>query len=222
MSFSRSEWASRKATIAEHLNRGECGGSYAEAIIVLCSAISAMASEVWPGSNIDRKRFVQFVIEFSNQSSVPATISMPLLVGHLRDDGNRVDSEKLNKAFVNFDPSRIVIDRDVDRNEDEVLVLCPGLSRSYLRRFSYANILYERVRSPFVHEYHPGERTTSWPMTEQRDACVSYVNWVYHPDRHIFIHADWLVALTRELGVNAEHEAKSFSRQSPTTWWVEG
>lgn len=222
MSFSRSEWASRKAEIAEHLNRRECGGSYAEAIVVLCSAISAMAAEVWPGSYIDRKRFVQFVIEFADQRSFAATISTPLLVGHLRDEGRTVDSERIKKEFINFVSSRVVTDKDVDRSEDEVLMLCPGLLRSYLRRFSYANILYERVRSPFVHEYHPGERTTSWSMTEQRDACVSYVNWVHDPDRHIFMHADWLAALTRELGVNAEREALSFPRQFPTTWWVDG
>jgi len=181
-----------------------------------------MAAEVWPGQSIDRRRFVQFLIEFSNQPPFVASVSTPLLVGHLRDDGKTAEAATIKNALLDFVPSRVVTEKDVDRSEDEILRLCPSLQHSYLRRFSYANILYERVRSPFVHEYRPGEKTTSWPMTDYPDARVSYVNWVHDPDRHIFMHTSWLAALTREVGAQAEAEAKTFPRVLPMTWWVDG
>src|SRR6266513_293678 len=108
MPFSRSEWVNSKAEIATRLDRRECGGSYGEAIIILCATISAMAAEVWPGQNIDRRRFVQFLIEFSNQPPFVATVSTPLLVGHLRDDEKTAEAVTLKKALLDFVTSRIV------------------------------------------------------------------------------------------------------------------
>ena len=222
MPFSRAEWADRKASIADRLTRGEAGGSYSEAIIILCSTISAMAAEVWPGERIDRRRFVQLLIEFADQPSYLGTISTPLLVGHLRADGRTAEAERIRKAHLDFGRSRVVHGADVDRAEDELISLCPSLSRGYLRKVSYATILYERIRSPFVHEYRPGEKTSSWPMTDDEDARVSYVNWVDDPDRHIFMHAKWLASLVKDLGARTDAAAQSFPRPLPSAWWIDG
>jgi len=222
MTFSRAKWANSKAEIAERLERQEAGGSYSEAIIVLCATLSAMAAEVWPGERIDRKRFVQLLIQFSNQPPFAATISVPLLVSFLRIDGRNVEVAALKSALLNFGGSRVVTGKHVDRGEDDVLTICPSIQRSQLRKHSYANILYERVRSPFIHEYRPGAKTSSWPMTDYADAKVSYVNWIDDPDRHIFIHTKWLVSLVREVGIRADLEQKSFPRAMPSSWWVDG
>ncbi len=54
----RTEWIQKKNEIALDLAAGQCGGSYGEAVIILCAALSALAADVWPGRGIDRVRFV--------------------------------------------------------------------------------------------------------------------------------------------------------------------
>lgn len=165
---------------------------------------------------------MQLLIEFSEQPPVTAVVSAPLLVGKLRTDGKTVEAEKIRKALLDFGGSRVVHGADVDRTESEFLKFCPDLPTEYLRRYSYANVLYERVRSPFVHEYRPGEKTSSWPMTDDDNARVSYVNWAHDPDRHIFMHTKWLASLVRDIGARTDAAATSFPRPFPSPWWIDG
>jgi len=55
------EWSEQKILLAEKLNSGECGGSYAEAVIILCGVLSGIAADTWPGIRKDRKRFVELL-----------------------------------------------------------------------------------------------------------------------------------------------------------------
>jgi hypothetical protein len=64
MTFSRCDWVAKKTDVALRLCAGECGGSYAEGVIILSSAISAMAAEAWPGSGIDKMRFVEIIKDY--------------------------------------------------------------------------------------------------------------------------------------------------------------
>ena len=62
------EWSDSKVDLALRLNSGECGGTYAEAVIILCSVLSGIAADVWPGRNKDRKRFVELLVKYSSDS----------------------------------------------------------------------------------------------------------------------------------------------------------
>ena len=57
----RTDWVTKKRDTALRLANGECGGSYGEAMLILCTILSALAAEVWPGTQIDKRRFVELL-----------------------------------------------------------------------------------------------------------------------------------------------------------------
>src|SRR5512138_640924 len=73
------DFVERKIVVAQALDRGECGGSYAEACIIMASVISGIASDLWPGKGLDRKRFVELWARYADPALSPNLISVPLL-----------------------------------------------------------------------------------------------------------------------------------------------
>lgn len=191
-------------------------------MLVLCAAISAMAAEAWPGDKIDRRRFIEFLVRYSRSQIQVQTVSVPLLLGRLRDTNTAAEERLVRKAFADFVPSRVLTGEDVDRSEAEILAVCPGLDLALLREFSYANVLYQRVRSALTHEYRTGEKTDSISMTEDDSAGVSYYNWIHDVDRHIYFHVPWLAELTASLGERSDTEASNFPLPRPPDWWIDG
>lgn len=222
MDMRRSQWVERKVSTARQLNGGECGANYAEAIMVLSAAISALAAELWPGKQKDRARFVEVIVHYSPQSFDVTRLSLPLLVGRLAQDQFKREEAVLNENFLRFDPARVLTGDEIDRPESEVLLLCPKLTTKFLREFSYANLLYEEVRSAYVHQYSTGERADSWPMTLQADASISYVNWVNDPYRHIHFHLEWVARVAIEVAKSIDLASPSFPCSDPNVWWIYG
>ena len=60
-----SEWFDSKLAIADHLAKRNDPPAEFEAEIILCCALGALSSLVWPGKGTDKKRFVQFLVDFS-------------------------------------------------------------------------------------------------------------------------------------------------------------
>lgn len=222
MSKWRSEWAQKKCEVATKLNRGDSGGSYGEAVLILCAALSAFAAEVWPGTGIDRKRFVHLLKRFSLPRLSCTRISVPILAAHLRQKRKRSALRRLQRAYLNFGHSRVVTGHDVDKTEREIMSVCPRLSRREIRDCSYAALLYRELRSAYVHEYRPGKKADSWPMTQRDDAQVSYLNWVNDPDRHIHFHASWLLELVAEVAKALDQLPSRLPARKPKRWWVDG
>jgi hypothetical protein len=218
----RSQWIERKVGIARRFDAGECGAGYAEAVMILCAAISALAAEIWPGKGKDRARFVQLLIEFAPPDLDPTRLSIPLLIGGLRQSSLMAEAADIENSFLRFDRSRVLTGDEVDRPENEVLSLCPTLSTKFLRPFTYASLLYEEVRSAYVHQYSTGDRADSWPMTSKEDASVSYVNWVNDPNRHIHFHIEWVAHLAMAAAKSIESSSMAFPRPDPNTWWIYG
>jgi len=154
----RTEWFHKKNELALSLAAGQCGGSYGEAAIILCTALTALAAEVWPGERIDRFRFVQLLKEFAPSHLNTTWISIPLLVGYLRTNGRNAESEVIRRTFLKDPQIVIITGEDVDKPETEILAVCPKLSLKELREHGYANLLYKEVRSGYAHEYRPGTR----------------------------------------------------------------
>jgi hypothetical protein len=216
------KWAQSKNEIALKLETGQCGGSYGEAVIILCAVLSTLAAEVWPGRGIDRVRFVELLSDFAPQRFNATRISIPLLVGYLRANDRGVESEAIRSVFLNYDQSRILTGDDVDKSEAEILTICPALSSKELREHSYANLLYREIRSGYVHEYRPRQRAYPWAMTRREDATVSYINWIDNPDRSIHFHLHWISELTLAVAQAVDAIADILPQRTPQSWWVCG
>jgi hypothetical protein len=228
VSFSHTDWTEQKASLAERLAKGECGGSYAEAVLISCAAISAVAAFTWPGDKIDRARFVELLVR---EVPLARRISIPLLIAHLAQRSRHVYARKLYRKFLPDTGSAVVTGEDVDREAAEVRAVCPRLRVSEVRTFSYANLLYQRLRSPMAHEYRTGTHTVPYSMTDRDDVAVSYYNWAREPGaksrplsrqglpiRHIYFHIPWLAGLVRDLGKWAD--ATSRRPAQPSEWWI--
>jgi hypothetical protein len=156
----RFEWVSEKCKIASALARGEAGGSYSVAVILVCAVLNALAAEVWPGRSIDKARFVELLVRLGPSADEPKTISVPLLVRRL-DTECPANAEILRKKFLDFSKTRVVTGLEVDKTEDELISLCPALTPTVIRKYSYAHLLYEEVRSSYAHEYRAGGKADS-------------------------------------------------------------
>ncbi len=217
----RKNWVEKKNNIALRLNSGECGGSYGESVIILCTVLSALAAEVWPGESKDRARFVELLKEFAPIRYEVTKISIPLLVEHLKNNQRNEESEIIRKAFLSCDPSLVLTGDDIDKSETEIMKLCNTLKLKDLRHHSYANLLYTEVRSGYAHEYKTGELADPWPMT-QREAFISYVNWACKPDRHIHFHIGWIAELSLSIVEVIDQIGNTLPRNDPQNWWIHG
>ena len=95
----RKQWVTKKAQTALRLESGECGGSYSEAILILCSTLSTLAAEIWPGKGIDRKRFVELLTEYAPPHLHTTRISVPFLTKHLRASAKTNDLTQVGGPF---------------------------------------------------------------------------------------------------------------------------
>ena len=215
----RKRWIDEKKDIAIKLNSGKCGGSYAESVIILCSALSALASEVWPGQKKDKVRFVELLKEFAPEKYKVTNISIPLLITYLKDKKRGKEAEIIREAYLNIS-SAIVITDSVDKSEKEIMQVCNTLGKKELRDHSYASLLYSEVRCGYAHEYKTGKQTDPWPMTRQ-DTFISYVNWACKPDRHIHFHLAWIAEMASSIAEKLDNIEDTLPKKDPK-WWVNG
>ena len=225
MSNWRRNWIADKCQLAMRLSRGEAGGGYAEAAILACAALSALAAELWPGKGIDRFRFIEMLVKLGPEASTCSTISVPLLVQHLTSTRNITDAEKLRRAFAIPQISRVLTGSDVDQHEEKILAVCPTIKLKVLRQHSYASILYSEIRSSYAHQYQPGVQADSFPMTMRAGQKVSYINRLsddLQTHRLLHFHIDWLLALPVGLAGIADDLSSEMPHPCPIIWWSEG
>jgi len=219
------EWSQSKIDLASRLSSGECGGSYAEAVIIICNVLSAISADIWPGRNIDKKRFVELLFKYSNSMESCETISVPLLIDTFRECGNIKLANKLKMELLPFSDTRVITGNDSDKTIGDLKTDYPEIEITVLKRHSYSCILYEDIRSGYAHEYQPGGRADSWPMSSDRDNClVSYTNRLTNAgtvNRLIHFNVSWLVRLAGEVVGNLvkENPMPTFTRY--TSWWLE-
>jgi hypothetical protein len=219
--MTRNEWITEKIRMSEDFAKGACGASYSEAMLVLCSAISSFAAEVWPGDRIDQKRFVEILKTYTPAHLNARTISIPLLVGTLRAKRMTNEEQAVKEGFLSADPSQILIGSEIDKTEEEILADCNTVALDVLRKCSYANLLYCEVRCGYVHEYRPGTRAENWPMTSDLDAPVSYVNRLESTDRHIHFQINWVSSLAIAVASAVDNIENAIPLDRPKKWWIE-
>jgi hypothetical protein len=221
------DWVSRRIDLAERLAAGECGGSSAEAILILSSLISGIAADLWPGTRIDRHRFVELWSLYSDPSQCGNLISVPLLIDDLERAKNFALADRLREQNADaFSPrglpdTRVVTGEDVDLFEADLASLVPELPVSDLRKFSYGNVFYVQFRSGYVHEYQVGTHGEAVVMSTTRSS-ITYGNFFEPPHRRINFEIAWLAELTRMVVSRARPEWYHRPLQQPQKWWLDG
>ncbi len=217
------EWSNTKIELALRLNTGDCGGSYAEAVIILCNVLSSIAADVWPGQNQDKKRFVELLVKYASTSLSCQRISVPLLVGTVRSNGDIQLANRIKRDLMPLSDTRVITGNDVDKTIDELRVAYPSIGAKRLKRNSYACILYEEVRSGYVHEYRPGKRSDSFTTISpvRQNSSISYINRRNKQDRLIYFNVLWLASLVGEIvdTVSKSDPLPTFNTYS--LWWLE-
>jgi hypothetical protein len=221
----RTEWVGKRAKVAIQLASGDCGGTYGDAALILCSCLSAVAADVWPGDRVDRNRFVELLERYAPSQLAATRVSVPLLVEDLRRQQKDAEASQLESKFLQqFSTETILIGNEVDKDENEIQAACGSVSSKCLRMFSYADLLYREVRSSYTHEGKTGHVAESWSMTALA-THVSYVNWSIPPRRRIHFPIEWIAELARGAAEAVDQMMPvipSTPFQPPAKWWLEG
>lgn len=226
----RTLWVRDKVALVSRLASNEPLGAYPETMIILCAIISAMASDFWPGRAGDRVRFVETLQRFAPTHLNVDRISIPVLLETLRKlPGWSDELRKVEKAFLNYDFTRVLTGNEIDQAESEILRLCPRLPVTDIRGCSYANLLYEEVRCAYSHEYRPGTRAASVPMSTRFGEAVSYVNVITTlsefgavdiTERKIHFHWHWVSELVLALAEKLDSLPGAVQQEIPSQWWL--
>lgn len=220
-------FVNRKAVVAERLSNGEAGGDIIDAYNQVSGVLSGVASFVWPGRVPDKKRFVEAWVQFAGDDLRPAAISLPLLFQWTRDtkkDPAAIEALKRARPAISGLSARLVTGRDVDLSEAEVSTLCPTLTRTEIRKFSYPSVFYTEVRSQVAHEYELTGHAAPFSMYSASSG-VNYLNMLPNSSalvsiRHIHFEVTWLVAILRSIG--AKVDTFTCPCQPPQKWWLDG
>ncbi len=224
--------------VAEALGRGELGASYREPALLISGLLSSLAAFVWPGENIDRKRFTEAWVRFAPQH---VKISVPLLRRTLRTSNRVPEAVTIEKTtpdmFGAGYSARVLLADDVDSDEAELQKISPTVEAPLLRAHSYPVVFYEQVRCELVHEYEMGEHAVDFPQTIKESAGISYANYSkllpetdrprrledWPPlarTRRIYFPIGWLAQLVRTIAANADRELAQGPIAQPAAWWA--
>lgn len=223
------EWVDDRVELAKRLDAGECGGTYADAVLVLSAVLSGFASDAWPGKRKDLVRFVEAWSILSDPALNADRISVPLLLEDLGQEEEWSLVEKVRASrpeiFAPGNDSLVVSGDEVDLAEADLAALDPTLDARKLRLLSYGRVFYEHVRSTYTHEYRLGEVASAFPQLSE-PAPVSYVNFITRSDprtrRRIHFDVAWVGEIVRSVAANLVTDGPVEPRPDPETWWVDG
>jgi len=190
-------------------------------MLILCTVLSALAAEVWPGVGNDHRRFVELLKVYTPRATI---ISIPVLAWHLKNNNKAHEAEQISQDYLKFAQTQCLTGSMVDRTEDQVLKMCGSISMKEIRQFSYANLLYKEVRNGYAHEYQVGKKAESWSMFKDPDSLVTYCNRTTDPQRHRNIHfqIDQVGELSMEVAQVIDEVVGEIEQTKPETWWIDG
>lgn len=205
------DWFQKRLEIADDIvNKYGKDAVYDAEIILFCAA-SSLAAILWPRNAAkrpgDKKRFVQFLIEYSSKTYPSLkTISVDLLIRHLLNESNTTEAKILIEKFYRseyayyskspthyYDDgprdieyaagtlSKIYYPHEIDVAEEEIMKLTPALARREVRKCSYASIIYSDLRSGLVHEYEPADNVAEHGWNKLENG-LAYINYLIMPD----------------------------------------
>lgn len=229
------EWYASKVEIADQIIKSHERQGEPDAEILLCCANSALAAQMWPGEGIDKKRFVQFLVQFSDASLSLQRISIPLLANRLEAKGDLDTAIKVRRTFLPVMP--IMLNGDVDKDEETVRMEFPSLTRKEIRSCSYASSIYVDLRSGLVHEYQLSSHLIPYTLSDRTD-IPSYVNLrdttldpttgsiIVGGETRRYLHFPYQY-IRKALASSAESAFRHWdtctpwNQPEPQSWWVE-
>jgi len=223
------KWIARKFEMADSIfsEYGFYGESDAE--ILLCCAINALASRMWPGKSEDKKKFTEFLIKFAPQNVNLKIISIPVLINKLKEKGKYLAEVDLLSNSYHFGPfNEVVACSDIDQLEDEIMKICPNIAIKDIRRASHVRIIYEDLRCGLVHE---GRFSNNLFHDFGEDRIVPYyANLVVDLEREIIAHPLCfpyryirdVIANIAENAFTYWTTANSWGADNPSKWWIDG
>ncbi len=215
-----SKFIYKKISLAEKIYNGENDGGYNEIVLIFSAVLSSIASEMWPGKNIDRKRFVELLVKYTPFSLKAKYISIPVLWQKFIQI-NDFDSQIILEKKYNLKGYQLLTDEEIDSTEDYIFEILPKLTEKEIRKYSYAQIFYEYVRSPIIHEYQISD-SADQIMVTQRDVLVSYNNTLIFPYKRIYFHFRWMKEITTSLIERLNSFDIELPSELPIKWWIDG
>jgi hypothetical protein len=198
--------------LAKALADGNPLASYADVVLIITAVLSACASIRWPGTGIDRRRFIELLVSLSPADLRTSWVSIPALInqGFISERDTPYGSGYRRRNFC-----------------DDEIDLCLGGARTkyatvpgdQLRKHCYASLIYEWLRCGYAHQYCPHESITHFPPSTA-DACVSYNRRLLMDGKQVMMvhfHLDYLFRIADyQLSV-----LPSTASSPPSTWWID-
>lgn len=222
------DWFQKRLKIAENIVATFGKDTISDAEILLFCAASSLAAIVWPRSAMknpgDKKRFVQFLVEYS-PAIYPSlnTISVDLLIRQLLNGSHTAEANILIKKFYHSEYayfskspvhyydngpkdiehaagtlSTIYHPHEIDASEEKILELAPALQRREIRKSSYASIIYSDLRSGLVHEFEPKGNVAEYGWNKSGFALAYINNLIMPNEKDVEVFAEQYMVTTQE------------------------
>jgi len=210
--MSMREFLQARIDLARRLASGEAGGTYADAVLVATSVLSACAALRWPGNRIDKKRFVELLVRDSPVRFCTSWVSVPALI----NDG--LVHEADSPYGIPGNSCRIYTGSEIDLSIVSAKHTYPQVPLGKLKECCYASLLYTKLRCGYVHEYVPHESIThAWPS--RKPGLVSYIRRLTDGKTITMISFDlnYLMDLAEFHVVHIVER----TQECPAKWWVD-
>jgi len=185
--------------------------TYADVVLIITTVLSACASLRWPGQGIDKKRFIELLVQHSPEDFHTSWVSIPALInqGVIREEETR---------YKGGNSTRVFCGEEIDLPINEANVQYPKVPKEQLRKYCYASLIYEWLRCGYAHEYRPYESVTHFPASCE-EVRVSYIGRLIGENliRMVSFYPDYLMSIA-EYHISILVSEKS---SPPTTWWIE-
>ncbi len=186
--------------------------AYADLGLILTAVLSACASSRWPGTGIDRSRFVELLVRASPLKLRAGFISVPALLS------SGLITEAQTPWARPGEWTRVYRGDEIDCDLDSAARSYPAVSKKDLKRHSYACLIYEWLRCGYAHEYCASAWTTSVPPSRETTE-VSYIGRLTSSGiiRILSFHLEYLIELAAyHVSVLPDHPTSR-----PTKWWLD-
>jgi hypothetical protein len=209
----RQRWVADNLGRIDRIPEGATMSRYAAQLLIVGCLLKAMACELWPGQSKERQRFVQLLVEYAPATLGVKTISVPLLKAYLSRQGWTTEACVVaHGCHPALHRGNRVLGIDTDMTEGELMSLCPNIPREILRKFSYANVLFDELHRYTSLRYDEEVRNVDVPSSE-----IGYLKMPEHKTWMIHFGIDWL----RGLVISTEELSRSIPpNKTFDQWWL--
>ncbi len=216
-------WVRERVSLAVRLARGDCGGTYAEAVLVVSSLVSGIAADLWPRAK-DGVRFIETWVRYADPKLRATAVSVPMLIERLLQTGDDDLAKNLRPLhpdgslpFAFWDS--VVTGDAVDAEESVLFRIEPRLALATVRRWSYPVIFYRHFRNGYVHEYE-ATGVADEVVLSGTSGDITYQRWNSAPFLRINFSAEWLCRVALSIAEGAESDWNKRPLAQLDDWWA--